>query len=139
MRIAPPIELKDQEYQKLLKLRNSRTTAVRLIERLDIVLLAYEGKTNQAIAEQLGVSENKVTRWRTRYHTGGLKALEKDRPRGRNHAGKSSLGQARLRNKIIRATTQEAPAEGTHWTSRTLAKNSIRHIVSFIVYGNRWA
>lgn len=122
MRIAPPIELKDQEYQKLLKLRNSRTTAARLIERLEIVLLAYEGKTNQAIAEQLGISENKVTRWRTRYLTGGLKALEKDRPRGRNHAGKSSLGQARLRNKIIRTTTQETPVEGTHWTSRTLAK-----------------
>jgi transposase len=85
-------------------------------------LLAYEGKTNQEIAEQLGISENKVTRWRTRYHAGGLKALEKDRPRRRNHAGKSNLSQALLRNKIILKTTQEALTEGTYWISRTLAK-----------------
>lgn len=51
-----------------------------------------------------------------------MKALERDRPRGKNHAGKSSLGQTRLRNKVIRMTTQEKPSNATHWTSRTLAK-----------------
>ena len=122
MRVATRIELTEQEHQKLLKLIRSRKTAVRLMERLDIILLAHEGKTNQVIAEQLGFSENKVTRWRNRYCEGGLKALEKDRPRGKNHAGKSSLGQIRLRNKVIRMTTQEKPSQATHWTSRTLAE-----------------
>ena len=122
MRVAARIELTEQEHQKLLKLSSSRKTAVRLIERLDIIQLAYEGKTNQEIAEQLGFSENKVARWRNRFCEGGLKALEKDRPRGKNHAGKSSLGQIRLRNKVIRMTTQEKPSQATHWTSRTLAE-----------------
>ncbi len=122
MRLAARIDFTEQEHLKLLKLRRSRKTAVRLIERLDIILLAHEGKTNQVIAVQLGISENKVGRWRNRYCEGGLKALEKDRPRGKNHAGKSSLGQTRLRNKVIRMTTQEKPSHATHWTSRTLAE-----------------
>ena len=49
-------------------------------------------------------------------------ALEKNLPRGKNHAGKSSLGQLRLRNKVIRMTTQEKPADATHWSTRFLAK-----------------
>ena len=43
-------------------------------------------------------------------------------PRGKNHGGKSTLGQKRLRNKIIRITTQEKPSSETHWTTRSLAK-----------------
>lgn len=121
MRIAANIELSDQEYQKLYKMRHSGKTAVRLAERLDIVLLASEGKSNQDISQQLGFSENKVGRWRTRFAKEGLKGIEKDLPRGKNHAGKSTLGQKRLRNKIIRVTTQEKPAAETHWTTRTLA------------------
>ena len=62
MRVALPIELSEQEHQKLLKLRNSRKTAVRLVERLNIILLAHEGNTNQEIARQLEITENKVAR-----------------------------------------------------------------------------
>ena len=80
MRLAARIELTEQEHQQLLKLRRSRKTAVRLVERLDIVLLAHEGKTNQVIAEQLGISENKVGRWRNRYLEQGLSGLQ-DAPR----------------------------------------------------------
>ena len=122
MRIAAAIELSDKECQKLHKMRHSGKTAVRLVERLDIVLLASEGKNNQEIAQQLGFSENKVGRWRKRFAQEGLKGIEKDLPRGENHAGKSSLGQKRLRNKVIRITTQEKPSAATHWTTRTLAE-----------------
>lgn len=122
MRIAAAIDLNDKDYDKLLKMRHSGKTAVRLVERLDIVLLASEGKTNQEISEELGFSENKVGRWRNRFSQEGLKGIEKDLPRGKNHAGKSSLGQKRLRNKIIRKTTQEKPSGATHWTTRSLAK-----------------
>ena len=122
MRRAAPIELSEYTHHKLLKLRSSGKTAVRLIERLDIILLAYEGKTNQEIAKELGISENKVGRWRNRYCEGGLKALEKDRPRGGNHGGKSSLEQSQLRNKVIKMTTQEKPHQATHWSCRTLAE-----------------
>lgn len=122
MRIAAAVELSEEEYQKLNKLRHSRKSPVRLVERLDIVLLASEGKSNQEIAYKLGFSENKVGRWRNRFSKRGLQGIEKDLPRGHNHGGKKSLSQKRLRTKIIRMTTQEKPPTATHWTTRTLAK-----------------
>lgn len=122
MRIASPINLSEEERNKLTKLLRSGKTPVRLLERIKIILLAYEGNDNQAIADKLNVSKNTVGRWRNRYADNGLKAIEKNLPRGKNHAGKSSLGQLRLRNKVIRMTTQEKPADATHWSTRSLAK-----------------
>ncbi len=122
MRIASAIKLSEQEHEKLLKLLNSGKTSVRLVERVKIVLLAARGKNNQAIAAELGISENKVGRWRNRYREGGLKTLEMNLPRGKNHGGKNSVNQTRLRNKVIRITTQEKPEGATQWSTRTLAK-----------------
>lgn len=122
MRIAAAIELSVKERETLSRYVRSRTTAVRLIERSRIVLLASEGATNLSIARKLGITENKVGRWRNRYAKGGLKAIEKDRPRGKNHGGKKTVTQTRLRNKVIHMTTQETPEDATHWSTRTLAE-----------------
>lgn len=122
MRIASPINLSEEEHKKFKKLLHSGKTPVRLIERVKIIILAHEGKDNQTIADELGISKNKVGRWRNRYAEGGFKGLEKNLPRGKNHAGKNSLSQQRLRNKVIRMTTQEKPADATHWSTRSLAK-----------------
>ncbi|AOV17991.1 hypothetical protein BJI67_13810 [Acidihalobacter aeolianus] len=92
---------------------------MRLIERAKIILLADDGATNQTIASDLGVTENKVGRWRNRYAQGGLKAIEKDRPRGKNQGGKKTAAQIRLRNKVIHMTTQETPEDATHWSTRS--------------------
>ena len=122
MRVAATIELTEHERKKLEQYVRSTSTSVRLVERSKIVLLAAQGNNNQMIAEQLGIGHNKVSRWRNRYAQGGLSHIEKDLPRGRNHGGKNTLSQTRLRNKVIRMTTQELPANATHWTTRTLAK-----------------
>lgn len=122
MRVAVPIDLTEQERKKLEHYKRSRSTPLRLIERSQIILLAADGQTNEMIAEQLGIGQNKVGRWRNRYAQGGLSSIEKDLPRGKNHGGKKTLSQARLRNKIIRMTTQESPENATHWTTRTLAE-----------------
>jgi transposase len=122
MRIAAAIDLSVKERKILQQYVRSRTTPVRLIERSKIILLAGDGATNQMIASKLGITENKVGRWRTRYAEGGLKAIEKDRPRGKNHGGKKTVTQTRLRNKVIKMTTQETPEDATHWSTRTLAE-----------------
>lgn len=122
MRIASPIILSEEEVKKYKKQLRNGKTPIRLVERIKIILLAHEGMENQAIADKLNLSKNKVGRWRNRYAEGGFKAIEKNLPRGKNHAGKSSLGQLRLRNKVIRMTTQEKPANATHWSTRSLAK-----------------
>jgi transposase len=122
MRIAAAIDLSVKERKILQQYVRSRTTPVRLIERSKIILLAGDGATNQTIASKLGITENKVGRWRNRYVEGGLKAIEKDRPRGKNHGGKKTVTQTRLRNKVINMTTQETPEDATHWSTRTLAE-----------------
>ena len=121
MRIAATIDLSVKEGKTLQQYVRSRTIPVKLIERSKIILLASDGATNQAIARKLGITENKVGRWRNRYAEGGLKTIEKDRPRGKNHGGKKTATQTRLRNKVIYLTTQDTPQDATHRSTRTLA------------------
>lgn len=122
MRIAAAIVLRDRERRRLQQYVSSRTTPVRLVERSKIALLANEGCDNQSIGKELGITENKVGRWRNRYAEGGLQAIEKDKPRGRNHGGKDSDAQAKLRQKVIGMTTRKTPRDATHWSTRSLAR-----------------
>lgn len=122
MRVAVEIQLTSQQKKLLNSLTNRRSASVRLVERARIVLLAAEGRTNREISEELGIDPNTASRWRKRYAEGGLQAIEKERPRGSNHAGKNSEQQARLHARIVEATTQSVPMDATHWSTRSLAK-----------------
>ena len=116
------ITLSHEEKKQLEKNITSRKTAVRLVERSKIILLAADNVPNYRIALQLGIGVNKVGRWRNRYAERGMQGIEKDLPRGANHGGKDTAEQAKLRSKIIKMTTQEKPKDGTHWSTRGLAK-----------------
>ena len=118
MRIAVDIELETQERQLLERLSGSRSTSVRLAERSRIVLLAAQGKTNGEIAETLGITRQKVGRWRNRYHQFGLGGIEKDAPR----PGRKKKVPVRMVNKVIKLTTQEKPKNATHWSRRLMAE-----------------
>ena len=115
------ILLTDPERAHLKSLINSRKTSIRLHERAQIILHAAEGIPNSNISTIMGITTNKVARWRNRYAEQGLKGIEKDLPRGGNHGGKNTEAQAELRTKIIKMTTQETPKDATHWSTRSLA------------------
>lgn len=68
---------------------------------------------NQKIAPRLKT----VSWWRRRFAAQRIAGIEKDAPRGGRP--KTSKGMARL---IIEKTTREHPANATHWSTRTLAK-----------------
>ena len=72
LRVAPAIELTDEQEKELMRLARSRRTSVRLAQRAHIVLLAAQGLQNKDIAEQLGVGRVQVARWRERYLESGL-------------------------------------------------------------------
>ncbi|TXH30224.1 MAG: helix-turn-helix domain-containing protein, partial [Burkholderiaceae bacterium] len=55
MRVAPKIELTDEERAALTKLWRSGLTSVRLAQRARIILLADQGLNNKDIAAQLGI------------------------------------------------------------------------------------
>ena len=122
MNTAVGIQLSQEEEDLLKKTIRSRKAPARLIERSKIVLLASRGHSNIDIAEELKITAHKVGRWRNRYAAQGYEGIEKERPRGGNQGGKKSAEQARLRSKIIEMTTQSKPKGGTHWSTRTLAK-----------------
>ncbi len=72
---------------------------------------------NKDIAVELGIRPNTVVRWRSRFADRGLPGIEKDAPRG----GRWPTKREQVARVIIEKTTQETPANATHWSTRTLA------------------
>jgi transposase len=118
MRVAPRIELSDEQRTALEVWANGRKTPVRVAERARVVLLAAEGKQNLEIAETLTISVQKAARWRWRFLTKGLPGLEKDAPR----PGRLPTIAPDTVAEVVRLTTLEKPAHATHWSTRSMAQ-----------------
>jgi transposase len=118
MRKAQAIELSEEQRNRLARWSRGRSTPARLVLRANIVLLAAQGRANKEIAAELDTDPNTVGRWRKRFADKGLPGIEKDAPRG----GRKPSKRARLAPQIIQKTTQERPANATHWSTRSLAR-----------------
>ena len=117
MRIAPAIELSPDQRAALEQWARGRSLPARLVERARIVLRAAAGEQDKAIAQDLGMTPKKVSRWRKRYLTLGLAGLEKDAPR----SGRKPEIDARLIQRVVEMTTRHKPPHATHWSTRTMA------------------
>lgn len=117
MRVAPTVTLTDHERETLLRWSRSRSLPARQVERACIVLLAAEGQQDLEIAAELGITNQKAGRWRKRFLELGPAGLEKDAPR----PGRTPSISAETKRKLIGKTTQEKPANATHWSTRTMA------------------
>jgi transposase len=111
--------LTDEQRAALQRWARGRTTPARLVQRAQIVLLAAEGRQNIGIAAELGIDRTIVNRWRRRFAEKGLAGIEKDAPRG----GRPATQRQAVAARILRATTQERPANATHWSTNSLAKH----------------
>jgi transposase len=118
MRRACKITLSDADRMTLERWSRGRSTQARLVTRARVVLSAAEGKENKDIAADLNISRGAVARWRDRFDELGVAGLEKDAPRG----GRPPKARDDLVRRIIEMTTQQKPANATHWSTRTLAK-----------------
>src|SRR5262249_61742442 len=85
-RRAPHIELTLDERQWLERITRSPSAEQREVMRARIVLLAAEGKRNEQIQHQLGVSKPVVVKWRGR--------VEVQRVRG--VIGEGGVGRKRI-------------------------------------------
>ena len=63
VRVAPAIELSEEDEAELIRLVHSKLSSVRLVERARIVLLAAQGLQNLQIAQELGVDRITAGRW----------------------------------------------------------------------------
>jgi transposase len=118
MRIAPKVTVTDEDRKTLESWARGRSVPVRQMQRAKIVLLAAEGQENKDIAKATNVTRQLVGRWRKRYIAQGLAGIEKDSPRrGRKPVRRDAIAQ-----KIVETTLHSKPANATHWSTRTLAK-----------------
>lgn len=125
MRIAVKVQVSNEDRQVLEKWSHGRSTPVRLQQRAQIVLMAATEEENLGIAKSLHLDRRTVSMWRRRYATSGIHGLEKDAPR----SGRKPVKRQSLAARILRRTTQP-PAQATHWSTRSLAKElGVSHVM----------
>jgi len=113
------IELTPDERHSLEQVIRTRTAPYRSVQRARVVLLATEGMTNTAIAQEVGLSRSMVVKWRQRFASERMPGLA-DRPRPRGRPVYTEEERAR-----VLATVGGEPPEGaTHWTVRSLAERT---------------
>jgi transposase len=118
MRVAQPIVLEADVRRKLEQQSRGRSTAARVVLRSRIVLLAADGLQNKQIAATLHVAPRMVTLWRGRFLKQGVAGLLKDAPR----PGRTPSITTEVTATLIAKTTQSTPANATHWSTRTMAR-----------------
>jgi len=66
---APPIGISSRQYQILEKATSKRSISHQNKIRFEIILRASQGQSNSQVKRDLGISLNKVKRWRHRWES----------------------------------------------------------------------
>jgi transposase len=114
-----PLVLTDEERETLVRWSRRRRSAQSLALRARIVLACAEGKTNKAVAEELRVWPQTVTKWRGRFVRERLEGLS-DEPR----PGAPRTITDEQVEAVVVATLEELPKDATHWSRALMAKRS---------------
>src|SRR6266571_6864004 len=114
-----PLVLTDEERETLVRWSRRAKSSQALALRCRIVLACAQGTTNKAVAAELGVWPQTVTKWRARFITGRLAGLV-DEPRP-GAPRKITDGQVEA---VVVATLEETPKDATHWSRSSMAKRS---------------
>jgi transposase len=116
--VESPFQLAWDSEQRtsLEELTRSRSAPLRRVQRARAALACADGDTNAAVARALGVHLDTVRRWRKRFATEGLAALE-DRPR----PGRSRRYGPDVHLAIVATVTSDRPATDSQWTHRAIA------------------
>ena len=114
--VAAAVVLTDDERAQLVAWARRAKSANALAMRSRIVLAAADGLGNTAIAAKLNVALSSARKWRSRFLVDRLDGLL-DEPRpGRPRTVADEQVEA-----VITRTLETAPADATHWSTRSLA------------------
>jgi transposase len=108
-----PVVLSEEEMSVLTGWARRRKTSQALALRSRIVLRCAEGGT---IGEDIGVSRNMVSKWRSRFVSHRLEGLS-DEPR----PGRPRVITDEQVEQVITKTLEETPGQDTHWSTRSMA------------------
>jgi len=118
MRLAPRVELTQDQHDCLSAWARGRRTPVRLAERARILLLAGAGLTDKDIAAREGCDRRTVARWRRRFLASGLAGIENDAPRP-DASRRIPLEKV---GRVVDKTRSEPPPNGKRWSTRAMAQ-----------------
>ncbi len=119
IRTAPALVVTAEQRVALERMARSTSLPERQVLQARGLVLAAEGVPTLRVSKQLGVSPDRVRRWRVRFEEQGVEGVGRVAPgRGR----KPSLPPGTVAE-IVRLTREERPDDGsTHWSTRTLAR-----------------
>src|SRR6267154_5932003 len=112
-----PLVLTDAERRTLQGWASRRMTAQGLAQRARIVLMCADGKTNVAVAAELGITRETAGKWRNRFIKQRFAGLS-DEPRP---GVPRTITDAQVEEVVVR-TLEEVPEGATHWSRRELAR-----------------
>jgi transposase len=115
-RVPTALRLSAAEQAELEAWARRRKTAQALALRARIVLQAAAGRSNTAIAAELGVAKHTVGKWRERFARDRLEGLQ-DQPRSGAPRTVTDEQVAALLTRTLEAT----PEGATHWSTRSMA------------------
>src|ERR687889_286199 len=113
------LELTVDECEQLQRWARRRTSAQALAMRSRIVLACAQGRSNTAVADELGVSVQMVGKWRARFVEARLDGLADDPRPGRP----ASITGEQVED-IVLATLESTPANATHWSRAKMAERT---------------
>lgn len=111
------VDLTDNERQTLMKLVKSGNDSARKMNRARILLLANDGKTDEAIVDALKVGVATVERTRRKFVEDGLTVALNDRPR----PGRQPKLDGNQRAYLTALACSQPPDGQTRWTLKLLA------------------
>jgi len=114
-----PVILQETDRQQLSAVAQSRSLPHGLVTRARLVLLAAEGLASSTIASRIGLSQQSVCLWRRRYLEHGIQGLHDELKPGRPRSISDEVVAS-----LVRKTLQTKPKDGTHWTIRTIARET---------------
>lgn len=113
------LTLTDDESSELRGWARRPTTAQAHALRARIILACAEGRSNGEVADDLGVTRQTVGKWRQRFVARRLDGLV-DAPR----PGAPRTISDEAVERVIATALEQAPKDATHWSTRTMAKET---------------
>jgi DNA-binding CsgD family transcriptional regulator len=114
---AAALAVDEAQRRQLKALARAGTTPQGTARKCQVILLASEGMSNHAIAQQTGLSRPTILAARSAFGKRGVEALSE--PQKRKRAPR--VLTAELEQTILDTTLKTRPSDGTHWSVRVLA------------------
>src|SRR5205807_4719528 len=118
------VSLTDEQRLALQKLAGTGRESARKITRARVLLKADQGKTDQEIAEALGVGVATVERTRRRFATAGLEAAVRHKPQPPRPQKRRLDGDGEA--KLVMLACSTPPDGRDHWTLDLLADRMVK-------------